>query len=91
MGWFDVWWVFPADVDDLRDSNVHHIALNELTVEDVESALENPVSDEGESDSSGRPLIFGPARDGRLIAVVYEWIDEATLYPVTAFRVEKDE
>lgn len=49
------------------------------------------MTDEEESDFSGRPLIFGPALDGRLIAVIYEWDDEWTILPITAYYVEKDE
>jgi uncharacterized DUF497 family protein len=89
MSWVDVRWVFPEDADRLEDSNVEHVAQHGLSMEDVEHALENPLSDEEESDSSGRPIVFGPARDGRLIAVVYEWIDDTTVYPITAFPVEE--
>ncbi len=89
MPWFDVRWIFPEDVADEADSNVAHIAEHGLAVDDVEWALQNPASDEEESDSTGRPLVFGPAADGRLIAVVFEWIDEVTVYPITAYRVEE--
>jgi hypothetical protein len=38
------------------------------------------------SDSSGRPMVFGYTIDGLYIAVIYEQIDEDTVYPVTAFE-----
>ena len=34
--------------------------------------------------SSGRPMMYGSTPDGRYIAVVYEEIDDHTLYPATA-------
>ena len=40
------------------------------------------------SRSSGRPVATGLTPDGRLIFVVYEQIDESTVYPVTAYDVE---
>ncbi|MDZ4688121.1 MAG: DUF4258 domain-containing protein [Planctomycetaceae bacterium] len=88
MTWFDVRWVFPEDADQPEDSNVEHVAQHGLTIEDVEHALENPLSDVDESDATGRPLVFGFACDGRVIAVVFEWLDDVTLYPITAFVVE---
>ena len=39
------------------------------------------------SDSSKRPIVFGYTIDDRYIAVIYEKIDEDTVYPVTAFEV----
>ena len=39
------------------------------------------------SGSSQRPMIFGYTLDGRYITVIYEEIDEDTVYPVTAFEV----
>lgn len=40
------------------------------------------------SRSSGRLLLFGHTPSGEYIAVVYEELDEVTVYPVTAFVVE---
>jgi hypothetical protein len=37
---------------------------------------------------SGMPLALGFASDGRLIACIYEPIDELILRPITAFYVE---
>ncbi len=38
--------------------------------------------------SSGRPIRFGYTHAGRYIAVVFEWIDAATVYPITAYDAE---
>ena len=42
-----------------------------------------------ESRSSGRPVAIGTTSTGRTILVVYEEIDEDTVYPVTAYDLEE--
>jgi len=68
------------------DENVAHIEEHGLTVEDVEFVLEKYES-KGESRSSRRPCMFGYTPDGVYIIVVYDEIDEDTVYPVTAYEV----
>ena len=68
------------------DENVEHIEEHGLTVEDAEFVLENFES-EGESRSSQRPCVFGYTPDGVYIIVIYDEIDEDTVYPVTAYEV----
>ena len=75
------------DLEDDPHGNVRHIAVHGLTMDDVEHVLQNPLGREA-SLSSGRPIVFGFVPDGRLIAVVYEEIDELTVYPVTAYLVD---
>jgi len=41
-----------------------------------------------ESWSSGRPVAIGATSTGRTILVVYDEIDEYTVYPVTAYDLE---
>lgn len=50
--------------------------------------IENYV-EEDTSRSSGRPMRFGYTQDGRYIVVAFEWIDDVTIYPVTAYEVEE--
>jgi DNA-binding phage protein len=69
------------------DGNVEHIAEHDWTPDDVEAVLLHPVA-EDISRSSGRPMVYGFTPDGRYIVVVYEEIDDHTLYPVTAYVVE---
>lgn len=76
------------DLDDDPSGNVRHIAENGLTKEEVEEVLENPTGMET-SRSSGRPIVFGETKAGRLIAVVIEVVDDDTVYPVTAYEVEQ--
>ena len=82
MPYYDIFWNYGDE-----DGNVAHIAEHGLTPEDVNSVLMDP---EGTAvgRSSGRLVAFGYTPDGRYICVVYEEIDELTLYPVTAFVVE---
>ena len=74
------------DLDEDEEGNVLHIAEHGLEKDDVAYVFDHPVGI-GTSDSSKRPMIFGYTTDGRYITVVYERIDEGTVYPVTAFEV----
>ena len=75
------------DLDDDLDGNVHHIAEHGLSKNDVEDVLRKPLGEET-SLSSGRPIAFGLTRRGNLIAVVYEQIDDITVYPITAYFLD---
>lgn len=75
------------DLDDDPAGNVRHIAEHDITKEEVEEVLENPAGVE-KSRTSGRPIAFGETSTGRILAVVYEEIDEDAIYPVTAYEVE---
>lgn len=70
------------------DGNVQHVAEHGLTPEDIEEVIFNPV-DRDVSRSSGLPIVFGFTPDGKYILVVYEQIDDVTIYPVTAYAVEE--
>lgn len=74
------------DDEDLPEGNVQHIAEHGLTMEDVEYVLEHPAKD-GSGSSTGRPCCFGHTRGGDFIIVVYEQVDEDSIYPVTAYEV----
>jgi len=84
MAFIDVIW----DLDDDLEGNVAHIEEHGLTKDDVIWVLSNPVRHET-SRSSGRPIAFGYTPDDMYIAVVYQEIDEDTVYPVTAYPVEE--
>jgi uncharacterized DUF497 family protein len=74
------------DLDDDEEGNVLHIAEHGLDKDDIADVFDHPVGI-GTSDSSHRRMIFGYTADGRYITVVYEQVDEDTVYPVTAFEV----
>ena len=75
------------DMDDDPSGNAQHIAGHGITKEEVEEVLEKPEGIES-SRSSVRPIAFGETSTGRIIAVVFEEIDQGTVYPITAFEVE---
>jgi uncharacterized DUF497 family protein len=77
---------FIWDPDDDPNGNVQHIAEHDLTIEDIEEVLAEPVS-EGASKSSGLPAVWGYAPDGRFILVVFEEVDKDTIRVVTAYEV----
>ena len=83
MGYTKAIW----DLDDDPKGNVQHIAEHDVAKAEVEEVLKNPSGIES-SRSSGFPIAFGETSTGRLIAVVFEEIDEDTVYPVTAYEVE---
>ena len=83
MGYSSVIW----DLDDDPDGNVQHIAEHGVAPFEVEEVLNRPMGID-ESRSSGRPIAFGETSTGRVIAVIFEEIDEDTAYPVTAYEVE---
>jgi uncharacterized DUF497 family protein len=74
------------DLDDDAKGNVQHCADHGVTKEGVEEVFENTI-DVDDSHASGRPVVFGDTRRGRHLMVVYERIDSATVYPVTAYDV----
>jgi len=73
----------------LWNGNVEHVEEHELTVEDVEHVLANPVRN-GVSRSPGFPCVFGYTPEGIFINVIYEQIDSETVYPITAYEIEED-
>ena len=74
------------DLDDDPDGNVQHCAAHDISKEEVEEVLENG-TDADVSRSSGRPVVFGNTSTGRHLMVVYDVIDEDTVYPITAYEV----
>ncbi len=61
------------------DGNVQHVGEHDLTVDDVAAVFAAPISD-GHSSSSGLPAIWGYVPDGRFVIVIFEEIDEDTIY-----------
>ena len=73
MPWYDVIWNHEPG------GNVEHIAEHGLTPEDVEAVICNPL-EKKTSRSSGRPVVTGYTRDGRLILVAVNEADEPLAY-----------
>jgi uncharacterized DUF497 family protein len=82
MSYLHVLW----DLDEDPEGNVQHIAEHGITKAEVVEVLDRPETEET-SRSSDRPVAIGTTSTGRTILVVYDEIDEDTLYPVTAFEL----
>jgi hypothetical protein len=68
------------------DEIIAHLAEHDIEPRDFEKVVMNPV-DVDQSESSGNPAAFGYTRDGRFIIAVFEYLDELTILPVTAYEV----
>jgi len=68
------------------DGNVEHIDEHDLTTDDVEFVLKNATNVKT-SQSSGRPCVVGYTPDDEYVIVVFEWVDDDTVLPVTAYEV----
>jgi uncharacterized DUF497 family protein len=79
MPWLDVVWV-PG-----KQGNIEHIVEHGITQDDVEEVVQDP-DRQDTSRSSGRPIAFGYTSSGKYIAVVYEQLDDNTVYPITAYE-----
>ena len=75
------------DLDDDPQGNVQHIAEHGISKAEIVEVVGRPETRE-ESRSSSRPVAIGTTSTGRTILVVYEEIDEDTIYPVTAYDLE---
>jgi uncharacterized DUF497 family protein len=64
------------------------VAEHGLDLEAVEHVLRNP-KEHGVSRRSGRPMVFGYTPAGEYIVVIYEELDEDTVYPVTAYAIKE--
>lgn len=76
------------DLDDDPNGNIYHCAEHGVSKDEVEEAFEN-VIDVDISRSSGLPVVFGETKAGRHLLVVYELVDDDTVYPVTAYEVPR--
>ena len=82
MTWTRIFWDFEPG------GNAEHIAEHGLDIDDVEHVLKAP--DQFRiSRSSGRPMVFGRTPSGEYVAVIYEELDDDTIYPVTAYVIEE--
>ena len=79
---------FAWDLEDDELGNIQHIAQHGVTVEEVEEVVRNASAAQF-SRSSGRPIVFGETAAGRLLIVIYEEVDEDSIYPVTAYDAEE--
>ena len=77
MPYYDFFWT---------DEIIEHLAEHGLTPEDFERVVQRPF-DVRVSRSSDLPAAFGYTEDGRYIIAIYDFIDDVTVLPVTAYEV----
>jgi uncharacterized DUF497 family protein len=75
------------DLDEDPRGNVAHIAENGVSPEEVDEILAYPEWGD-QSRSTGRSIAIGTTSTGRTLAVVYEEVDEATVYPITSYELD---
>jgi hypothetical protein len=63
-----------------------HVVEHGVSQKDFEEVVSNP-NRIGVSRSSGRPCCWGETADGRKLFCVYEFLDDLTIVPVTAYEV----
>lgn len=70
------------------DEIVEHLAEHDVTPDEFEEVVSHPAHTEV-SRSSGRPCCWGETAAGRRLFCVYEFADDTTIIPVTAYEVTK--
>lgn len=74
--------------DEGEGGNVEHLAEHDVTPEEAEYVVENaPPKGRTVSRSSGERVAFGCTPARRFMIVVYEQIDDITIYINTAYDV----
>ena len=79
------WRIIWDDPDD-PNGNVQHVTDHGLNIQDVEEVLAN-ATNEGFSQSSGRPCVWGYTLEDIYIIVIYEIADDDAIRVVTAYDV----
>ena len=69
------------------DETVDHVAQHGVSPDEFEHIVQDPESN-GISKSTGRPFAVGVLEDGREILCVYEFIDDCTIEPITAYELD---
>lgn len=69
------------------DENVEHVEEHGISPDEFEEVVSSP--DETDvSRTSGRPMAIGETSTGKYIACIHEMLDDATVYPITAFELD---
>ena len=58
-----------------------------VTLDEFEAVVCDRMAVEA-SRSTGRPIAFGPGDDGRMLACIYEVVDDYDVIPITAYEVD---
>ena len=69
------------------DETEDYLQQHSVSSDDFEAIVCDPDALD-KSRSTGRPLAFGWSGDGRYLCCVYEYVDDDTSLPITAFEVD---
>ena len=67
------------------DRRIQHLAEHGVTPDEFEEVVCSPISTDV-SRTTGRQIAFGYTSDGKYLACVYEFADDDTILPVTAYE-----
>ena len=70
-----------------NDELIEYIGQHGVTPDEFEEVVLNAIDVE-ESRSSGRPIVFGPTSTEKFLACVFEYFDDDTVIPITAYEVD---
>lgn len=70
-----------------NDELIKYIGQHGVTPDEFEEVVLNAI-DVYKSRSSGRPIVFGPTSTGKFLACVFEYLDDETVLPVTAYEID---
>ncbi|GIX00461.1 MAG: hypothetical protein KatS3mg111_3793 [Pirellulaceae bacterium] len=70
-----------------NDELIEYIGQHGVTPDEFEEVVLDAIYVD-ESRSSGRPIVFGPTSTGKFLACVFEYLDDDTVIPVTAYEVD---
>lgn len=72
-----------------NDEIVEYLAQHGVTQDEFEEVVLNSTEIQA-SRSSARPIVFGPTSTGKFLACVFEYLDDDTVIPVTAYEVDDE-
>jgi len=75
------------DLDHDPRGNVAHIAENGVSPDEVDEILASPETTDT-SRSTGQNIAIGTTSTGRVLIVVFEDVDETTVYPITSYELD---
>ena len=70
-----------------NDELIEYIGQHGVTPDEFEEVVLNAIV-VGKSRSSVRPIAFGPTSTGKFLACVFEFLEDDTVIPVTAYEVD---
>ena len=66
-----------------------HIAQHGVSMDEFEEVVMNPEDVRPTRGSASRLIAFGETSTGKYLGCVYRLLDEATVYPLTAFELRR--